>query len=247
VQSPQDHTVIFYRCEIASIVTSVKSTDRRTLLVGLASGGILFASGCLGGQSESAASSPTEELPDSDDTAAANPTGTQTDSIDAVIETTMGDISIELYHDRVPNTVNNFVGLATGRQAWIDPETGEEISEEPLYTDVLFHRVIDGFMIQTGDPTGTGRGGPGYRFEDEFHESLRHDGPGVLSMANSGPDTNGSQFFITLGEQPHLDDRHAVFGRVTDGMDVVNNIGSVETDDTDRPREDVFLTAISIE
>jgi len=111
---------------------------------------------------------------------------------------------------------------------------------------VLFHRVIAGFMIQTGDPTGTGRGGPGYEFDDEFHEELSHDSEGVLSMANSGPDTNGSQFFITLDAQPHLDGRHAVFGQVTDGMAVVREIGNVETDGNDRPVEDVLLESVTV-
>jgi peptidyl-prolyl cis-trans isomerase A (cyclophilin A) len=116
-----------------------------------------------------------------------------------------------------------------------------------LYADVLFHRVIEDFMIQTGDPTGTGRGGPGYTFDDEFHDDLRHDSAGVVSMANSGPDTNGSQFFITLSPQPQLDDRHSVFGQVTDGMDVVEQIGSVETDDRDRPVEAISLESVSVE
>jgi peptidyl-prolyl cis-trans isomerase A (cyclophilin A) len=136
--------------------------------------------------------------------------------------------------------------LSTGEKAWTDPETGEEVEGEPLYDDVLFHRVIAGFMVQTGDPTGTGRGGPGYQFDDEFHEDLSHDSEGVLSMANSGPDTNGSQFFITLAAQPHLDGRHAVFGQVTDGMDVVREIGSVETDANDRPTEDVLLESVTV-
>ncbi|NKE34279.1 peptidylprolyl isomerase [Natronococcus sp. JC468] len=168
-------------------------------------------------------------------------------NVTATLHTSKGDIEVELYDERAPRTVDNFVGLATGGQEWTDPETGEEVEGEPLYDDVLFHRIIDGFMIQGGDPTETGRGGPGYQFDDEFHEELRHDDAGVLSMANSGPDTNGSQFFITLDAQPHLDDRHAVFGKVTDGMDVVEAIGNVETDANDRPREDVVLESVSVD
>jgi len=163
----------------------------------------------------------------------------------ATLRTSKGDIEIELFDERAPRTVENFVGLATGDREWEHPETGETV-EEPLYDDVLVHRVIEGFMIQTGDPTGTGRGGPGYTFDDEFHPELRHDGPGVVSMANSGPDTNGSQFFITLDAQPHLDDRHAVFGQVTDGMDVVEEIGAVDTDGNDKPTTPVHLEAVDV-
>jgi peptidyl-prolyl cis-trans isomerase A (cyclophilin A) len=165
----------------------------------------------------------------------------------ATLQTSHGDIEIELFEDRAPRTVENFVGLATGEKTWTDPESGEEIDGEPLYDDVLFHRVIENFMIQTGDPTGTGRGGPGYEFDDEFHDDLRHDGPGIVSMANSGPDTNGSQFFITLDAQPHLDDRHAVFGEVVDGMNVVREIGNVDTDGNDRPTTPVYLEAVDID
>jgi len=123
----------------------------------------------------------------------------------ATICTDDGDFVVELFADKAPNTVNNFVFLA----------------REGFYDGVTFHRVIKGFMAQGGDPTGSGRGGPGYRFEDEFHPALRHDGPGTLSMANAGPNTNGSQFFITYTATPHLDGRHTVFGRVIEGMDVV--------------------------
>jgi cyclophilin family peptidyl-prolyl cis-trans isomerase len=123
----------------------------------------------------------------------------------ARLKTERGDIVVELYGDRAPRTVENFVNLARAG----------------FYDGTTFHRVIRDFMAQGGDPTGTGTGGPGYEFGDEFHSSLRHDGPGVLSMANAGPGTNGSQFFITHGPTPHLDDRHSVFGRVTEGMDVV--------------------------
>jgi len=126
----------------------------------------------------------------------------------ATIATDLGDIVVELYADRAPGTVNNFVFLA----------------RDGYYDGVRFHRVIKGFMAQGGDPTGTGTGGPGYRFDDEFDPTLRHDGPGVLSMANAGPGTNGSQFFITFRATPHLDDKHSVFGRVTEGMDVVDAI-----------------------
>lgn len=175
----------------------------------------------------------------------------------ATLHTSEGDIEVELYEDRAPNTVANFVGLATGADdyesasvgpgtgAWEDPESGEK-RIDPLYNDIEFHRVIDGFMIQTGDPTGTGRGGPGYTFDDEFHPDLRHDGPGKLSMANRGPDTNGSQFFLTLDAQPHLDDKHAVFGEVTEGMDVVEAIGNAETDAQDKPTEPILLESVTV-
>jgi cyclophilin family peptidyl-prolyl cis-trans isomerase len=126
----------------------------------------------------------------------------------ARFKTERGEFVVELYADRAPLTVENFVNL----------------SRAGFYDGTTFHRVINGFMAQGGDPTGTGTGGPGYQFKDEFHPSLRHDGPGVLSMANAGAGTNGSQFFITYGPTPHLDDRHSVFGRVTDGMDVVRSI-----------------------
>ena len=166
---------------------------------------------------------------------------------DATLHTTYGDIEIELFDERAPRTVENFVGLATGTKTWEDPETGEERTDEPMYVDIPFHRVIEGFMIQTGDPTGTGRGGPGYTFDDEFHSELRHDSAGIISMANRGPNTNGSQFFITLAPTPHLDDKHAVFGRVTAGMDVVEQIGSVETNQNDRPTERILLESVRVE
>jgi cyclophilin family peptidyl-prolyl cis-trans isomerase len=126
-------------------------------------------------------------------------------SYTATIQTAGGDIVLQLFADKAPNTVNNFVFLA----------------REGFYDGVIFHRVIENFMVQGGDPTGTGLGGPGYSFADEFHPELRHDGPGVLSMANAGPNTNGSQFFITHVATPHLDGKHSVFGRVTGGLDVL--------------------------
>ncbi|WP_336360073.1 peptidylprolyl isomerase [Haladaptatus sp. ZSTT2] len=167
------------------------------------------------------------------------------DNPTAKIQTNHGTIEVELFKDRVPNTVDNFIGLATGSKTWTHPETGEEM-DEPLYNDILFHRIIDNFMIQTGDPKGDGTGGPGYTFDDEFDDELKHDAEGVLSMANRGPNTNGSQFFITLAPQPHLDNRHAVFGKVTDGMDVVREIGNVETGPRDKPKEDVVLEQVQV-
>jgi peptidyl-prolyl cis-trans isomerase A (cyclophilin A) len=164
----------------------------------------------------------------------------------AVLRTNHGDIEIQLFEKRAPRTVANFVGLATGKRTWEDPETGEE-KNEPFYDGLIFHRVIEGFMLQGGDPTGSGRGGPGYQFDDEFHDELRHDREGRLSMANSGPNTNGSQFFITLGRTPHLNDKHSVFGQVVDGMDNVKEIGNVETNRNDRPAEQVVIESVDVE
>jgi peptidyl-prolyl cis-trans isomerase A (cyclophilin A) len=165
--------------------------------------------------------------------------------IEATLHTNRGDVRVELYDERAPRTVANFVGLATGDRPWDDPETGDRRAD-PLYDDVAFHRVIDEFMIQGGDPTETGRGGPGYQFDDEFHDDLTHDGPGVLSMANSGPDTNGSQFFVTLAATPHLDGRHAVFGRVVEGMDVVEEIGGLPTGRNDGPMQEAALESVTV-
>jgi cyclophilin family peptidyl-prolyl cis-trans isomerase len=176
----------------------------------------------------------------------------------ATLQTTHGDIVVELFQDRAPTTVRNFITLSTHaedyddaevgpeEEAWEDPETGEK-RVDPLYDDVAFHRIIADFMIQGGDPTETGRGGPGYEFEDEFHDELTHDGAGILSMANSGPNTNGSQFFITLAAQPHLDGRHAVFGQVIDGMDVVRELGSVPTDRNDQPQVEATLESVDVD
>ncbi len=149
----------------------------------------------------------------------------------ATFETSMGNFRIELYSDLAPNTVKNFVDLA----------------KKKFYDGVIFHRVIDGFMIQGGDPTGTGMGGPGYKIDDEFGEGLKHNAPGILSMANAGPNTGGSQFFITLVPTPWLDGHHAIFGHVIEGMDVVEAIGHTQTNRQDRPVKDVVINTITIE
>jgi peptidyl-prolyl cis-trans isomerase A (cyclophilin A) len=164
----------------------------------------------------------------------------------ALVETTEGSFTIRLFEKEVPQTVANFVGLAEGTKEWKDPNSGER-RKAPFYDGVIFHRVINGFMIQGGDPLGQGTGGPGYKFGDEFHPSLRHDRAGILSMANSGPNTNGSQFFITLGPTPHLDNRHSVFGEVIEGLDVVKRIGAVPTGRNDRPVKPVVMNAVRIE
>jgi peptidyl-prolyl cis-trans isomerase A (cyclophilin A) len=157
----------------------------------------------------------------------------------ARFQTTLGDFTVRLFPDLVPNTVQNFVDLAEGRKG---PTPGK-----PYYDGLVFHRVIDGFMIQGGCPEGSGRGGPGYRFADEFHPQLRHNKPGILSMANAGRNTNGSQFFITVAPTPHLDDRHSVFGEVVEGYDVVKKISVTPRDSQDRPLQAVVLQQVKIE
>lgn len=171
----------------------------------------------------------------------------------ARLTTTQGAIVVELEEQRAPKTVQNFVGLATGSMEWTDAKTGQKEST-PLYEGVRFHRVIPGFMVQVGDPLSRhpdmasrwGTGGPGYRFGDEFHPELKHDRPGILSMANAGPGTNGSQFFITEGPTPHLDGRHSVFGHVVSGQDVVSKIANVPRGPGDRPNEDQIVEKVEI-
>jgi peptidyl-prolyl cis-trans isomerase A (cyclophilin A) len=160
--------------------------------------------------------------------------------------TSEGSFTVRLFDQEAPKTVENFVGLAEGTKQWTDPKTNQKVTR-PYYDGVIFHRVIDGFMVQSGDPLGQGIGGPGYTFSDEFHPTLRHNKAGILSMANRGPNTNGGQFFITLGATPHLDDRHSVFGEVTEGMDVVRKIGSTATGPQDRPVRPIVIQTIKIE
>jgi peptidyl-prolyl cis-trans isomerase A (cyclophilin A) len=154
----------------------------------------------------------------------------------AAFDTTEGKFKVKLFSDKAPRTVENFVSLAEGAK------TGQ-----PFYNGTIFHRVIPDFMIQGGDPQGTGRGGPGYRFDDEFHPALKHAKPGVLSMANSGPNTNGSQFFITVAATPWLDNRHTVFGEVTEGFDVVKAISEAPRGSQDRPLKEIRLKSVTIE
>ena len=161
--------------------------------------------------------------------------------------TSEGNFTARLFDAEAPNTVANFTGLAEGSKQWTDPRSGRAVSQ-PYYNGTIFHRVIDGFMIQGGDPLGQGTGGPGYTFADEFHPKLRHARAGVLSMANRGRDTNGGQFFITLAETPWLDNKHSVFGEVTEGMDVVRKIGaSATTKPGDRPIKAITIESVRIE
>jgi peptidyl-prolyl cis-trans isomerase A (cyclophilin A) len=164
----------------------------------------------------------------------------------AHFDTTLGRFTVKLFEKEAPNTVANFVGLAEGTKEWTHPGTRKK-EPKPFYDGIVFHRVIDGFMIQGGDPLGEGYGGPGYQFGDEFHPSLRHTKAGLLSMANAGPGTNGSQFFVTLGPTPHLDNKHSIFGEVVEGMDVVKKIGSTKTDGRDRPVTPVVMQKVTIE
>lgn len=166
----------------------------------------------------------------------------------ATLKTNRGDIMLQLFPNHAPATVQNFVGLAEGTQEWKDPRSGEAKTER-FYDGLAFHRVIDGFMIQGGCPLGNGTGGPGYQFKDEFHPELTFAKPYLLAMANAGPGTNGSQFFITVGPTQHLTMRHTIFGEVTDqaGRDVVDAIATTSTDRGDRPSDPVVIESVAIE
>ena len=172
--------------------------------------------------------------------------------MNVTLHTNHGDINLTLFPDHAPKTVENFVGLATGEKEWTDPRTGEKTSK-PLYDGTTFHRVIPGFMIQGGDPIGTGTGGPGYAFDDEIHPDKTFGGPYVLAMANAGKiagkGTNGSQFFITVGPTPHLQGKHTIFGEVADGpsREVVDKIANVPTGAMDKPRDAVVIESVSVQ
>jgi peptidyl-prolyl cis-trans isomerase A (cyclophilin A) len=161
--------------------------------------------------------------------------------------TSEGTFTARLFDAETPNTVANFTGLADGSKEWTDPRSGRKV-KQPYFNGTVFHRVIDGFMIQGGDPLGQGTGGPGYTFADEFNPKLRHSKAGILSMANRGPNTNGGQFFITLAATPWLDDKHSVFGEIVDGMEVVKKIGSTATSKPgDRPVKPITIETVTIE
>jgi peptidyl-prolyl cis-trans isomerase A (cyclophilin A) len=167
--------------------------------------------------------------------------------LNAHFTTSEGSFTVRLFEDDAPATVANFVGLAEGTKEWTDPKSGQKM-KRPYYNGLVFHRVIEGFMIQGGDPLGTGTGGPGYKFADEFSPKARHGKAGILSMANSGPNTNGGQFFITLAATPWLDNKHSVFGEVVDGLNVIKKIGSTPTSKPgDRPIKPITVQSVSIQ
>ncbi|HEV8205331.1 MAG TPA: peptidylprolyl isomerase [Acidimicrobiia bacterium] len=164
----------------------------------------------------------------------------------ATFETSMGSFTVRLMPEHAPKTVDNFVSLARGDREWTDPRDGQS-KTQPLYDGTIFHRVISDFMIQGGDPRGTGTGGPGYTFEDEVSDGPSFDRPGLLAMANAGPGTNGSQFFVTVTATPWLTGKHTIFGEVVDGYDVVERISKTETGPRDRPQPDVVLERVRVD
>ena len=168
-----------------------------------------------------------------------------TTTLTATLQTSEGTIVVRLFPDHAPKTVSNFVELAEGTRQWTDPKT-HQTSSGKLYDGTIFHRVIPDFMIQGGDPLGTGTGGPGYKFGDEFHPELSFDRPYLLAMANAGPGTNGSQFFITTVPTPWLNRKHTIFGEVIEGADVVDRISHVKTQAGDRPMTDVVLESVTV-
>jgi peptidyl-prolyl cis-trans isomerase A (cyclophilin A) len=169
-----------------------------------------------------------------------------TETLTATLRTNQGQVVIRLFPDHAPKTVRNFVELAEGGRQWTDPRTGRTTTDK-LYDGTVFHRVIPDFMIQGGDPLGSGRGGPGYKFADEIHPDLAFDRPYLLAMANAGPGTNGSQFFITVAPTPWLNGKHTIFGQVIEGTDVVDMISRVKSGSQDRPVEDVTIESVTVQ
>jgi peptidyl-prolyl cis-trans isomerase A (cyclophilin A) len=163
----------------------------------------------------------------------------------AIFETTLGELTCELFAERAPITVQNFVGLAKGTKEFVDPQTRQRVTR-PFYDGLAFHRVIPDFMIQGGCPLGTGTGGPGYKFQDEFVKGLTFDVPGKLAMANAGPNTNGSQFFITVAATPWLNNHHTIFGQVVKGQDVVEKIAATPRDRQDQPKTPVVIKSVKV-
>ena len=194
--------------------------SKKTLMITIVTMFMLLATGCFGSAAGQA-----------DTKADAAQSTTNAKNRVAVFDTNKGQFTVELFEDKAPQTTKNFITLV----------------EKGFYNNLIFHRVIAGFMIQGGDPEGTGMGGPGYTIKDEFHPDLKHDAPGILSMANAGPNTGGSQFFITLDKTPWLDGKHAVFGKVIKNLDVVQAIGKVKTGPNDKPVEDVVINSITIQ
>jgi peptidyl-prolyl cis-trans isomerase A (cyclophilin A) len=174
-----------------------------------------------------------------------NTTSSKGTPVQAIFETSEGTFKIKLFADKAPKTVENFVGLAEGTKEYTDPKTDKKVKQK-FYDGLIFHRVIPNFMIQGGDPLGNGTGGPGYKFGDEFTKDLKHNKPGILSMANAGPGTNGSQFFITVAPTPHLDGKHTIFGEVVEGYDVVEKISNVKTGMMDKPSTAVTIKTLKI-
>jgi peptidyl-prolyl cis-trans isomerase A (cyclophilin A) len=164
----------------------------------------------------------------------------------ATFSTSEGSFVVKLFSKEAPKTVTNFVGLATGEKEWTDPRDGKKKAGTPLYSNSICHRIIPGFMIQCGDPTGTGRGDPGYKFEDEFQSGRKFEKPGLLAMANAGPGTNGSQFFVTVSTPNYLNNKHTIFGEVVSGYDQVEKISKVPTQPGDKPVKDVVIKSIEI-
>jgi len=207
---------------------------------------LLLFSQCIGAQSPSQKSPPSRPVPQPGQAAPAVALPSEP-GLYAIIYTSMGNIACRLFETEAPKTVANFVGLAKGTKTWTDPETGKA-KHVPLYPGTLFHRVIPGFMIQGGDPLGDGTGTPGYRIDDEIDPDLGFDKPGILAMANSGPNTNGSQFFITVAPAPHLKGHYSIFGEVMSGQDVADAISQVPRDENndDRPLKPVTILRVAI-